>query len=175
MKKATLILALSSLSILAVANDAMPKTFTIRAGYSYLANKDARDLTSTSGFIVGVGYDLSGMMKGMGANGTNVSLDVDYDYHNGNSNKISNLSAQIVGRFPFSQETKKGGTNFYGGIGAGVFDTQVPGQTKANIGGTVLVGADMGGQFSLEASYRLVASTNGVTPATINFTIGMKF
>lgn len=178
MKKLTLILALSSISVAAMAQTAKTSGFTLRAGYSYLADKTARDATSNSGFLVGIGYDLQNM-KGMnyGSN-AKVSIDVDYDYHSGNGAKISNWSGQLVGRFPFSQTPNKG-MNLYGGLGIGVFRTEAGATgattTKTTIGGTVLVGAWLSEQVSLEASYRIASSVNGNKPSTINFAVGFRF
>lgn len=190
LKKATLITTplLISVAGIAAAQDNGSHPFSVRAGYSYLANKDTRDATSNSGFTVGASYDLqSKYMGGMGAGNNRVSIDVDWDSHRGNGNIAETGSLQLAVRSA-AQGKMAGGFAPYFGASVGMFrnhyrvsTTSVSAvvttnsATKNVFGGSVLVGANISQQAFIEIAYRLSGSVDGVKFDTINAVVGVHF
>lgn len=168
-----------SVAGVAAAQTTNSHPFSVRAGYSYLANKDTRDATNNSGFTVGASYDLdSKYLGGMGAGANKVSIDLDYDSHSGNSNTVTSGSLQLVLR-TMAGTGAKGGFSPYFGFGAGGFSNRYDiggfSATKTVFGGTVLVGGNFTQQAFLEVAYRTSGSVDGVRFDTINAVIGFRF
>lgn len=190
MKKATLITTPLLLSVagVACAQDAGIHPFSIRGGYSYLANKDSRDATNNSGWTVGGSYDLSGKyMAGMGAGNAKVSIDVDFDSHRGNGNTIESGALQIAVRSAMTTGGKGMGAPYIG-ASVGAFRNHISttstsvssvvttnSDTKTVLGGSVLVGMHFAQNAFVEVSYRISGTVDGVRCDTINAAIGIHF
>lgn len=160
----------------ASAQPVEPKTpYTLRVGYAYLSDKDARDATNDSGYSVGLSYALGKLVKN--ANGS-VSVDLDFTRHAGNGNKIETWSLLGVYRAPLSPQ-------FYYGVGAGLANTLASqgaigaapaiSERQTVLAGVILVGAPVGENGSLELSYRLQGKVSGVTANTFALTYGYRF
>ncbi len=187
LKKLNLIAIPLLISVAGIASAQDTHSLSIRAGFSYLANKDSRDATSNSGWTAGLSYDLqSKYLGGAGAGNNKVSIDLDWDSHNGQGNTIETGALQLAVRSAATTDT--GGRHHrnaaynstpYFGAGIGAFRNRISGggasDTKTNFGGSVLVGMNFSQNSYVELSYRISGSIDGVRCDTIDAVVGMHF
>lgn len=117
--------------MLSLAQSTRPlQPFSLRAGVSYLTDADARRSTSNTGFTIGGSYDFF-----QGKASERYSLDVDYNQHSGNGNKLDSWAFQLAVRAPFEQGETAGKTSFYYGAGLGFFRHRSTGSTTTTTTG----------------------------------------
>jgi len=179
---------------MAPAQMGQPKTpYTVKIGYAYLSDKSSRDATSTSGYSVGLSYNLGKLAKD--APGT-FAVDLDFTKHSGNGNKLENWALMGVYRAPFASQLYYGvglglsntlvsqgvgttsafltrevqGSGGGGGVGAGSIS-----ERKTVFGGVILVGSKVSENGSLELYYRFQSSVSGVNANVLGLTYGVHF
>ena len=164
----------------------LPNPYTVRIGYSSLTDGTARDTTKASGYTFGFGYDF-GDLNGHGL----LSLDLDFDVHRGNGNKIESAALMLVGRLPFSQHQSKEGLQPYYGLGVGISRSFVD-FTSSTVSGSsttitnmrsieykacaeLLIGAKVAKKTTVELFYRVGAQAEGIKAGTVGLTVGVHF
>jgi hypothetical protein len=181
---------LGPLGLLVVSSaHAQTNPFSVRVGYSYLTNSSASDLGKQSGYLVGLGYDFFEFKKDR----IKLTLDVDWEDHDGNGNKIETGTAFIDARVPFSKGMGMGmkSPEFYWGVGAGVVRSLVSYGTSTNTGSSIisstnssttynggaeiLLGARITKMFSAEFYYKFLESNSGVQPSTAGIVFSAHF
>lgn len=146
-------------------------TFMVWAGASRLANSDARDATSSSGFHGGLGFLLP---EGLVPN-SKPSIDLDYSGASGQGNRISSFGLTYTER-AFMSENK--GNGAYLGLGLGVFRNSLSAagfsDNNNRLGAKAMVGIAYKHVFG-ELSYQLSGSIDDVKTNTLNLALGVRF
>lgn len=179
MKKILILSTLTlAIPVVALAQDTkVANPFSVRAGWSYLTNKDARDATSAGGFTLGVGYDFWA-----GRSGERYSVDVDYSQHSGNGNKLDAWYFQLAVRAPFQAMNTAMNSNqvsFYYGAGLGVFDFRASGggfsESRTRFGGSLILGAKVSPNAAIELFYRISDKIDGADVNSLGILLNVKF
>ncbi len=170
MKLSTIITPLGIL--VAVSAQAQSSPWTVRAGFSGLANNNSVNNLKFEGFTAGLGYDLSRFRKGL-------SLDINFDTHSNFGNKLESTSGMFVYRAPLSAGQDAGNQNYFG-IGFGVMNNRVSGSSSASFtktvgGATFLLGVNVNSSSSLELVLRVSPSIQGVVPNTVGLVYSRHF
>ena len=170
MKLSTIITPLGIL--VAVSAQAQSSPWTVRAGFSGLANNNSVNNLKFEGFTAGLGYDLSRFRQGL-------SLDINFDTHSNFGNKLESTSGMFVYRAPLSAGQDAENQNYFG-FGFGVMNNRVTGPsntsfTKTVGGATFLLGVNVNSSSSLELVLRVSPSIQGVVPNTVGLVYSKRF
>ena len=112
MKITSILTPLGLLVAVGAQAQSTPLPWTFRAGFSGLANNNSQSFTKFPGATVGLGYDLSHYRQGL-------SVDLNFDAHANQGNKIESTSAMLAYRIPFSGVPDSSGAQNYFGFGFG--------------------------------------------------------
>lgn len=155
---------------------------TVNAGLGIFANKDTRDLTSDSGLSLGLSYQLPSVpvvLKGA------TSVELTYDRTSGGGNKITSFGLGVVQRTALG--TSVGGFAPYIGYGVGFASTKLEAsidlgsstttidETKTQLFGKVLIGANVSDKLNVEAFYKFAGKVAGYKTDAYGITVGIKF
>ncbi len=170
MKLSTILTPLGIL--VAVSAQAQSSPWTLRAGFSGLADSNSVNNLKFEGFTAGLGYDLSHLHRGL-------SLDLNFDSHTNFGNKLESTSGMFVYRAPLSSGQEGGNQNYFG-FGAGVMSNRVStssstSRTKTVGGATFLLGVNINNSASLELVLRVSQSIQGVVPNTVGLVYSKHF
>jgi len=184
--------AVLAIASIAGASDTQLKPYSFKIGFSYLGTGDSRDFTTANGLICGFGYDLpvKSLLSQLGGVS---SLELEYQRHVGNGNRLDAYSLSYVERVPFTLNRENTGPVPYYGFGVGVFlnggkladavpigvaaDGLSAGDsfTKWTLGGQILVGLNFEKNAFVEASYRMSGAVEGLKTDSINLMVGVRF
>lgn len=164
--------------------NAQSNPFTVRGGFSYAYEKSGSGAGEASGYTFGIGWDFHEFK----ASHTRLGVDLDFSNNDLRGNKIETGSLQLVARMPLALSK---GLKFYGGVGAGVYNSFVrtsssvftgsqtittsASSTQASIGGELLLGVTIDEHWGLEAFFRLTQVNSGVEPNTIGVVAAFHF
>ncbi len=173
MKLSTIITPLGIL--VAVSAQAQSSPWTVRAGFSGLANNNSVNNLKFEGFTAGLGYDLSRFRQGL-------SLDINFDTHSNFGNKLESTSGMFVYRAPLSAGQDAENQNYFG-FGFGVMNNRLTSSassstfstTKTVGGATFLLGVNVNSSSSLELVLRVSPSIQGVVPNTVGLVYSKHF
>ena len=195
--KTTLTLAVAPIAMLTAcqASSQAQSPFYLRLGVNNFQASGVRTGASRNGLDLGVGYTLpkSYLLKGL----TTGAFELNFARHIGHGNDIAISSVDYVERFSFMKGSKfspyvglgvgahrnryskntrtfvSNGSN--GSNGGGFFTNTLKSADRINIGGKVLVGANLSERFFVEGAMVLNGKASGSRFDAFSASLGIHF
>ncbi|HEY3328705.1 MAG TPA: outer membrane beta-barrel protein [Capsulimonadaceae bacterium] len=167
---------------IAAADKSVEKPFSVKVGAHWSNKGQANDDQGVTALSAGVDYAFA---KSSAEAPYLPSVYADYaggSHKGGHLNTYgAGVAAKIYAQTP-SGATASGASLYYG-AGVGVYRLEdkntyggvITSKTSTSVGGKVLVGAEISGNYFVEGNYTLLPKVNGANPSGFGLQVGIRF